>query len=82
MLLEEDPSRLQSAPVTLAANSLHYVFVFFTFFSLFLSFEPSLPNRIPHPHPWCFIYFQSVSFSLLLSYWLQLAEIIGGQLLQ
>lgn len=56
----------------------------FLHFSLFVSFHPSLPNRIPRPHThsWRFIYFQSVSFSLLHSFSLQLAEIIGGQLLQ
>lgn len=59
-------------------------FCFFLHFSLFVSFNASLPFRIPRPHThsWRLIYFQSVSFSLLHSFSLQLAEIIGGQLLR
>lgn len=84
MLLEERQSRVQSGPVTLATNSVHYGIFFFLHFFLFVSFNPSLPFRIPcpHTHSLRFIYFQSVSFSLLHSFSLQLAEIIGGQLLR
>lgn len=59
---------------------------FLHFFSLcFFQSTPSFPYPTPthaHTHSWRFIYFQSVSFSLLHSFSQQLAEIIGGQLLR
>lgn len=66
------------------SNKLCALWGFFLHFFLFVSLNPSLPFHIPRPHThsWRFIYFQSVSFCLLHSFSLQLAEIIGGQLLR